>query len=116
MDPVSGTQELVRAERSALSAGIGSVRFAFCFHVRPEIFFVRYRRGMAFFTNGQRGKTVQCVFCHGIALIPSIFKTWPVYAPHIGAAEEILKLIYVQFYFGNFQLGAEARQNWPSDT
>ncbi|HET8890651.1 MAG TPA: hypothetical protein VFQ41_17235 [Candidatus Angelobacter sp.] len=42
------------------------------------------------------------------ALVKAIFKALPVYAPRIGAAEEILELIYVEFYFGNFQLRTEA--------
>src|SRR6476660_679022 len=101
MDPVSRKEESVRAERPALAAGIGSV----CFRLCQLAFFARYRRGMALFTNGQRGKTVQCIFCHGKPRSVRSLKTSPVYARHISAAEEILRLIYAEFYFGNFHFG-----------
>jgi hypothetical protein len=104
MDSVSARGQSVRAERPAFAGEIVSVKFAFCFRARPEVFFVDDRGGMAFFANRQRGKTVQFIFCHGITSFKAIFKALPVYARHIGAAEEILKLIYVEFYFGNFQL------------
>jgi hypothetical protein len=64
------------------------MKFVFCFRARPEIFLVDDRGGMAFFTNRQRGETVQCIFCHGKPRSVPIFKAPPVYARHISAAEE----------------------------
>jgi hypothetical protein len=65
---VSRKEESVRAERPALAGEVVRMKFVFCFRARPEIFFVDDRGGMAFFTNGQRGETVQCIFCHGKTL------------------------------------------------